>query len=86
MLAATSGKDQLVKLLIENSASFDMVEPNFGRTSLELASAKGNSRVVQLLLKNGADWQGHKDTLGDKRIGIGTTSGTHTSGVSFAGS
>ena len=59
MLAATSGKDLMVKLLIDSGASYEM-EGNFGRTPLEQASNKGNARVVQLLLKTGAVWKSHK--------------------------
>ena len=51
MLAAKSGKDQIIQMLIEQAqASIDMVEPNFGRSVLELASDKGNARYTFLFL------------------------------------
>jgi len=76
MLAATSGKDNMVKLLLENKASYDM-EGSFGRTPLEQAAHKGHARVVQLLLKNGAPWKDHKDKLGDNALDLARAQG-HT--------
>ena len=71
MLAAKSGKEAAIAILIEKAdANYEMVEPNFGRTPLEMACAKGNARVVQLLLKKGAVWKAHQDKLGNDALKI----------------
>ncbi len=52
--AATSGQDEIIKLLIENHAYIDSTSPN-GSTSLMMAVRGGHASTVKLLVAEDAD-------------------------------
>lgn len=52
--AATTGQDEIVKLLLDHSAYIDAASPN-GTTPLMMAARGGNITTVKLLLDEGAD-------------------------------
>ena len=52
--AATSGQDEIIKILIENHAYIDSTSPN-GSTSLMMAVRGGHVSTVKLLVAEDAD-------------------------------
>lgn len=52
--AATTGKNEIIKLLIENHAYIDSISPN-GSTSLMMAVRGGHVATVKLLVEEDAD-------------------------------
>ena len=54
LLAAESGRDEVIKLLVERGAQIDYIHDD-GATALTVASAAGNASTVALLIRLGAN-------------------------------
>lgn len=54
MIAAGSGYEKIVALLLDNGASLDVFKKNTGESALSLAVHYGNANCINLLLERGA--------------------------------
>lgn len=57
--ATIGGREEAIKLLLDNGALIDPREKEENRTPLHIATQNGNKRIVELLISRGADINAH---------------------------